>query len=792
MKRLILLTLFWTTFLSTVAWADYVIIQPVNTFGLTWDKDKGASKRGEVVDILPDTVNFSQKMKDSYLIIKVDDLKQAEKDVLLESWGDPIEDRENYKGKRNLFDFEAVKLEIEAATGQSVTEDVGLYTTPVKASKVTTKTKLKTDSDLKPKPIPEPIPEPTPIPTGSLGFDSAMIMKHLRPKTDREIASYKRHIKTWYFAKRYVQPLLAKMNPLRSASAETITTICPSSCTYASIATWENTEGAAATLSEIKSGNIKDDDGVVNCGAASIDGQTASATAYMRLYSAAGERHAGTETTGASGTGSLLDSDSGSYCLNINDEFTRVEYLQIKGNGTTRNSVFAAGGASGQPIQINNVIIRDASVNRAGIRFYNGYGLISNLLMYDVVGDSCIEAEQASSRVTVQNSTVINCGVQGYERNSVGSWLGVYNSVACGSGTDDFDSNVSVAERVVSCDATACDFNGVSGTSCWESETAANLFEDPTNHDYTPKASSQLLDVGLYLALPNGTTADLAGYTRAASTGDLSDSTRLFLDWEGADAATNTSDKGAYSNRVFALNNGQIDTAKAKFGSSSALFDGAADEFYVNDDNLGHTSANFNLTNSLSETWTVSFFIWFNSFTSSNPRMVNVYLDANHYWQLQHRDTDSSGTAFYTYDSGAEISLTSSGSVLSTGAWHHIALVWDSDEVGIYQNGTRTALLTSNTNTVDLSNGARIDIGSFNAGTSNHVDGWIDDLIISKSNLFGVTPSVDSSLTVPTSSFTISSGWDIGALEKQPAAGATDGVMFFMSKGGYDRTSRSN
>lgn len=474
MKKLVLM-LAILFFMPQHACADYIFIWLRDDTGLTAEKDKGVAKRGEVISITPDTAPPSELEKQHFLIIQVD-LTEQEKSDLMEEWGNQWEDRENYRGKRRLFDVDALTGDVGRSKGL--------------------------------------------VPGKAVGLQRKNIINRVRLKSQADLVRYQKLRRSRY-AGRQLERFMRWIDPTTHAYAETITTICPTSCDYTTIANWETTEGAGATLSEVKTGNVKDDDGSFNCGNASIDGQTTSASAYMRLYSAPGERHAGVESDGSSGNGSLLIADGGNNsCINANDEYTRIEWLQIKGDASAGYQVLSAVGSDAGPAVFANLIVRDETISRAAFRNYNGKSIIQNTLVYDVpggTGDPCVFSEQGTGNVKVYNSTFVNCGDIGIDRANVGSTLDIENSVVCGSGTTDYANDLTSADQVISCDATACDNGGTSTVDCIESATASALFENTTTHDYTPKSGSDLIDFGNDLVTtPTDVEIDLNGRDRDA------------------------------------------------------------------------------------------------------------------------------------------------------------------------------------------------------------------------------------------------------------------------------------
>ena len=471
MGKKVLIGLFLLLLTAQPAEADYIFIWLRDDTGLTSDKDRGVAKRGEIISVTPDTHPPSEKEKQNFLIIRVRNISEAEREELLEEWGNPVEDRTNWNGKRRIFDMDVLIAELGLSEG---------------------------------------------LVPGTFNYN--LIKSRVRMKDSRDLARYRGLVRKRY-AGRMLELFWHKFDPTRKAYAETVTTICASGCDYTTIDNWETNEGLGLTLTEIKTGNIKDDSGVHNCDSGTIDGQTTDASNYMRLYSAPGERHSGAETDGASGNGSLLNHNGGGSCIVANDPYTRLEWLQIKGNGSTHNQAISNGSTGGY-ITVANVIVRDIAIDRAVFRNYNSHGYYINILAYDNTGgtgDACLEAEQGSAEVEVYNAAFHNCAEIGFERNNVGSTLKVYNSVAIGSGTTDFESDLTTVDQNVSGDATACDSGGTLNVDCKESVTASNAWEDPTNHDYTPKSGSDLIDFGNdYATTPAGVNIDLKGRDRDA------------------------------------------------------------------------------------------------------------------------------------------------------------------------------------------------------------------------------------------------------------------------------------
>jgi hypothetical protein len=160
---------------------------------------------------------------------------------------------------------------------------------------------------------------------------------------------------------------------------------------------------------------------------------TSSDSQYnMTLTVAEGQRHNGT-----AGSGAVLDvpPGSGTPSITVQTEGTTVEWLEITGNDAQpairSNTVVGTGGTV-----LANLLIHDMDCGAAGAiqsRFTDV--VVRNSAIYDVVGHGICSLEGAA---TVQNCSIYNVTLDGV-RSQAGTSVSARNTIAVGSGSEDFD-----------------------------------------------------------------------------------------------------------------------------------------------------------------------------------------------------------------------------------------------------------------------------------------------------------------------------------------------------------------
>lgn len=187
---------------------------------------------------------------------------------------------------------------------------------------------------------------------------------------------------------------------------------------------------------------------------------------------------------------------------------------------------------------------------------------------------------------------------------------------------------------------------------------------------------------------------------------------RSLLHFNGSDASTTFTD--VIGHTWTASGNAQLDTAKSKFGSASALFDGTGD--YVT----------CTTTDLLSSTrWTVEFWVWFNALAVATEYTVYG----------QYNGAQAARTLMGASNKLMRIFNGSTGSAtgattLVTGQWYHMRFVRDNTICRGYLDGvlelTHTNFQTPFAGEPRL--GAYLSAGSPTGG----LDGWIDDFRITE------------------------------------------------------------
>lgn len=218
-------------------------------------------------------------------------------------------------------------------------------------------------------------------------------------------------------------------------------------------------------------------------------------------------------------------------------------------------------------------------------------------------------------------------------------------------------------------------------------------------------------------------------------------STSLLLNFEGADASTTVTDISPTPKTATVAGNAQIDTAQFKSGAAALLLDGSGDYVTFPSD-AGHDYG--------SGDFCVEF--WWRP-TSGTPgatqyladySVATIATNNDYAWAIAHNTAGKilafvmSGTTQYP------VGLLTSTTVLTSGAWVHIALVRASGVVTLFINGvaeaTGVAAVALNTPASRL-----VQIGKLN--NANYANGHMDGFRLTKGYArYTATFSPDTSL----------------------------------------------
>ena len=191
-------------------------------------------------------------------------------------------------------------------------------------------------------------------------------------------------------------------------------------------------------------------------------------------------------------------------------------------------------------------------------------------------------------------------------------------------------------------------------------------------------------------------------------------------------------------------------SAQQKFGSGSLLLDGAADYLTVPD------HADWDVVGAGSTTWTID--LWVRHTDHAGYEVyVTQYQDLNNRWVLEH--IHGSGFEFKVLNGGAVIVNTGLGGEITDSDWHHVALVRDGDDYGIYKDGVQVCFVNDNstvTFTGSLYIGRRGDANYYFAG-------HMDEIRIYEGNPFSAAPNagLTDTITVPTAAHTSDAGTNL-------------------------------
>lgn len=295
---------------------------------------------------------------------------------------------------------------------------------------------------------------------------------------------------------------------------------------------------------------------------------------------------------------------------------------------------------------------------------------------------------------------------------------------------------------------TASTYNGLTISSKGRVTAATNIIIDSGTNIYPATATDNVTiggtadntggDGNLNLIANTPPTSPPANGVTLYAHSSNDTNTKLLLNLNGADASTTITDSSTFIKSTSSIDgDAQLDTAEQKFGTASLLLDGTGDSVTYAD------STDWDLVNSTSDSFTVSFFVkhtdhagdevYFSQFEDTSNRM---------FFRHEH----GSGIKFNVTSSGTTvISISGVGEITDTN-WHHVVLVKIDDEYAVYVDGSQVGYV-QDTSTDSFS--GNFIIGAMNS--ADYFDGHIDDFIVVESNLFSATPVVGltDTITVP-------------------------------------------
>ncbi len=187
-----------------------------------------------------------------------------------------------------------------------------------------------------------------------------------------------------------------------------------------------------------------------------------------------------------------------------------------------------------------------------------------------------------------------------------------------------------------------------------------------------------------------------------------------------------------------------LDSSQKKFGDSSLMLDGDGD--YVT---VGYKPDLFNILEKLDDSWTIDF--WFKPADMTKESIVvQQYEDVDNQWSLVYSPNNGGWHFGWTQNGTVHNDMPQAG-VLENNDWVHIAVCKINDKIGLYKNGKQIGFdqLSSDDLAANLGD---LYLGHSPA-TGLFTHGFVDDLHISKANLFGADPqsSNENAIAVPVS-----------------------------------------
>ena len=187
--------------------------------------------------------------------------------------------------------------------------------------------------------------------------------------------------------------------------------------------------------------------------------------------------------------------------------------------------------------------------------------------------------------------------------------------------------------------------------------------------------------------------------------------TSLLMNYTNASILDN-----AMANDLETVGNAQISTSVVKYGTGSMYFDGTGDYLYQpSTPNLTFGSGDFTVemwVNPAALSGTISFLIGMRPATTNGAYPVLYATSSGTYWYVSSANRIS-------------------GSVLSTSTWTHLTVCRSGTSTKMFINGIQTGSTYSDSTSYLMS---RLYIGAsdYNSGSSEYLNGYIDDLRITK------------------------------------------------------------
>lgn len=194
----------------------------------------------------------------------------------------------------------------------------------------------------------------------------------------------------------------------------------------------------------------------------------------------------------------------------------------------------------------------------------------------------------------------------------------------------------------------------------------------------------------------------------------------LLLHGDGADGSTIFTDSSSFARSMLVGGNAQIDTAQAKFGGASMLFDGADD--YIR--NNGTT------TEFLFGTADFTIEMWFRLNALFAERVMYDGRAASTNTITPFLEVTSGNRLGYS--DGITYPKIAGTTNLTTGVWYHAAVTRTGGITRLFLNGALEGSVADTTNYSIGANRPLIGASGWDSGALYEFNGWIDDLRVTK------------------------------------------------------------
>jgi hypothetical protein len=295
-------------------------------------------------------------------------------------------------------------------------------------------------------------------------------------------------------------------------------TIKSSGGDYTSLSAWETAKQAdlvaADQIQQAECYNFALSDNIL------IDGWTTSATQYIRIYTPTAERHNGTQRE-VSGSGFRISTGGGSAPIAINENYVRIEGLEIENTSTTVTGAISIDGTAltdgANNIWVTECIIVNNSTNtsqscvsfgvvRADILFRNNIVIVRG-------GSRGMHCPASSGSIEVTNCTIYNTAGSASLGILYQTGANIRNTFVGNFGTECFfhEAGSPIGEYNASTDASADEpfttgaLTNVTATACFTNLVSGSL-------NFTLLAGCQLIDAGV---TATGVSTDIIGNTRS-------------------------------------------------------------------------------------------------------------------------------------------------------------------------------------------------------------------------------------------------------------------------------------